>query len=791
MKIKLLLASLIYAGLSTPSLAAQSSPALMPYPASLQQQQGRFVIPQALNWSVTGLSDTRVALLKTQLQQGLATQLVDGDKNLALHIQVENPTTSTYPKLGEDESYRLSIDAQGIKIEAPTALGALRAAQTLRQLAFAQNGELPYVSIQDSPRFPWRGLMVDSARHFMPLDAIYRQLDGMASAKLNVFHWHLTDDQGWRLASKAYPKLQELASDGLFYTQQEIQQVVEYARQLGIRVVPEFDVPGHATAIATAYPELISQPGPYQLERHWGVFEPLLDPSNPEVYKFIDTLVGEIASLFPDPYLHIGGDEINPKQWQQSEAIAAYMAKHQLADHHQLHTHFNAKVQKILARHGKKMMGWDEIFHPDLPKDIMIQSWQGLDSLAQTAMAGYQGLLSTGFYIDQPQQTAYHYRNEPIPANDFIAPTIGADTQWQQWQFEMPRLKGSAVTGEFVLYTQADGSHQGYIRVNKQQTRMLKDIQRKGPLTRFWLDTWMGPMQFDVSLQKAEQIDGRILIGNTPYAVKGKQLASGNGGENAPKVAKPAQFDEKFAHNILGGEATIWSEIVTGDNLDLRIWPRLYAVAERFWSPQALTDKDDMYRRLAIMQDYGTQVGLAYQTQQQAGFQALVSEGTDISPLYTLAELVEQAQYYTRHHLKYQADAYHHGERLDRFVDFLPAESLALVAFNQGITQVKPTQSPTLLQLDSQLANWQQQLPAIQKLVGAHQELQPLSKLVDDLEQSLLLSRQIVANCRQAVMTADQAQPLRKQLWQLAEAKQEIVIGLAHSAERLLDRCSH
>ncbi|MBT1063556.1 family 20 glycosylhydrolase [Bowmanella sp. Y26] len=789
MKKTLLFTSLMCAGLSMSALAA--APALMPYPAKLSQQQGYFSLPATIGFSVSQMGDARLALLKQQLQQSLNTQLVDNNHAASLQIHVKQSANADYPALGDDESYSLKINSQGIRIDAATELGALRAAQTLRQLAFEHQGKLPFVSIEDSPRFPWRGLMIDSARHFMPLDAIYRQLDGMASAKLNVFHWHLTDDQGWRLESKTYPKLQELASDGLYYTQDDIRKVVDYARQLGIRVVPEFDVPGHASAIATAYPELISQPGPYQLERHWGVFEPLLDPSNPKVYAFIDAMVGEIASLFPDPYLHIGGDEINPKQWQQSESVAAYMTEHKLADHHELHTHFNAKVQKILARHGKKMMGWDEIFHPDLPKDIMIQSWQGLDSLAQTAMAGYQGLLSTGFYIDQPQKTAYHYRNEPIPANDFVVPKISNDTQWQQWQFEMPRLKGSAVKGEFVIFTQADGSRQGYIQVNKQQTRMLNDIETLGSLTRFWLDTWMGPMQFEVSLNSTENIDGRILIGNSPYTVRGKQLGSGQGNNNAPQVVKPTYFEPQSADNILGGEATIWSEIITGDNLDLRIWPRLYAIAERFWSAKTLTDKDEMYRRLAVMHEYGTKVGLAYADQQQAGFASLVSKGTDLSPLYTLAEIVEQAQYYTRHHIKFQADAYHHGERLDRFVDFLPAESLALVALDSTISQIKPTDKTALTKVDETLSTWQQQLPAMRELVNANSELLPLAPVVADIEQTLQLSRQLVANCRNKAISQAEGETLRNQLWQLAEVRQEMVIGLAYSAERLLERCSN
>ncbi|WP_102795163.1 family 20 glycosylhydrolase [Bowmanella denitrificans] len=786
MKNKLILAAMLIAGISLPGLGQTSPLALMPYPAELEQQSGYFRLPTQLHLTVQNLSENRAAKLKQQLQASLGVTFGHSDQKLQIEIAQSTPG---YPALGEDESYLLGISEDGILIQAQTELGALRGAQTLRQLAFDHQGKLPFVHIQDSPRFPWRGLMIDSVRHFMPLEAIYRQLDGMASAKLNVFHWHLTDDQGWRLESTAYPKLQQLASDGLYYSREQIRQVVNYANSLGIRVVPEFDVPGHATAIAVAYPELISQPGPYALERHWGVFEPLLDPSNPEVYQFIDTLVAEIAELFPDPYLHIGGDEINPTQWQQSQKIQAYMQAHGLEDHHQLHTHFNAKVQKILARHGKKMMGWDEIFHADLPKDIMIQSWQGLDSLAQTAMAGYQGLLSTGFYIDQPQKTAYHYRNEPVPANDFVGPDWHAKSQWQHWQFKMPRLKGAAVSGDLVLIEQPDGHQQGYVRLNKQQTRMLKDVTKQGKLTRFWLDTWMGPMQFEVDLSDSTQLQGRILIGNSPYKITGTQLAADQGKANTPVVTAPSHFAPAFAENILGGEATIWSEMITGDNLDLRVWPRLYAIAERLWSVKTLTDEQAMYQRLKVMDDFATVVGLAHQSQQRDGFQALLDQPGDIQPLYTLADLLEQAQYYTRHHLKFQADAYHHGERLDRFVDYLPTESLALVALNQLIAKQSPGQRNSLQQVEQKFLAWQKQLPAVRALIAEHKALKPLAALIEDIEHSLTLGLDITKLCQAGPIPKEKADTLRQILWQLAEVKQEMVIGSAHSANLLLDRC--
>lgn len=186
--------------------------------------------------------------------------------------------------------------------------------ETLLQLlqTDGQNTFLPLVDIRDVPRFPWRGVLLDSARHFLPLPDILRQLDGMAAAKLNVFHWHLTDDQGWRFASEHYPKLQQQASDGQFYTREQMRQVVAYATARGIRVVPEIDMPGHASSIAVAYPDLMSAPGPYRMEREWGVHKPTLDPTRDEVYQFVDTIVGELAAIFPIPICTSAATKLTP-----------------------------------------------------------------------------------------------------------------------------------------------------------------------------------------------------------------------------------------------------------------------------------------------------------------------------------------------------------------------------------------------------------------------------------------------------------------------------------------------
>ncbi len=330
-----------------------------------------------------------------------------------------------YPTLGEDESYTLDVTSVGAVLKAPTRAGALHGLETFGQLVtLDQDGfEVPAVHIEDSPRFPWRGLMMDSARHWMPLDVVKRNLDAMAAVKLNVFHWHLSEDQGFRVESKRFPKLQQEGSDGRYYTQDEIRGVVEYARDRGIRVVPEFDIPGHTTAWLVGYPELGTNPGPYEISRKWGVSENALDPSREETYAFLDAFFEEMTALFPDPYFHIGGDEVKAKQWTESARVQAWAKQNNLKDAQAIQAFFNQRVQKLLQKRGKILIGWDEVLHPDLPRDIMVQSWRGQKSLAEAATKGYRGILSWGYYLDHLSPAALHYGVDPMSGDaDKLAP---------------------------------------------------------------------------------------------------------------------------------------------------------------------------------------------------------------------------------------------------------------------------------------------------------------------------------------------------------------------------------
>lgn len=317
---------------------------------------------------------------------------------------------------GEDESYTLEVTLAGAKLHAANPLGVLRGLQTFLQLvSVTPDGfSAPSISIQDQPRFPWRGLMIDSSRHFMPIPVLKHNLDGMEAVKMNVFHWHLSDNQGFRVESHKFPKLPGEGSDGLSYTQDQIRDVIAYARDRGIRVVPEFDMPGHSTAWFVGYPELASGSGPYQIERRWGVFDPAMDPTNEKTYKFLNEFIGEMAKLFPDQYFHIGGDEVNGKEWDANPKVQEFMKAHGIKNNQELQAYFSQRVQEIVVKHGKSTIGWDEVLIPGVPKTVMIQSWRGADSLSAAAKQGYRGILSNGYYIDLGWSAARHYAVDPM-----------------------------------------------------------------------------------------------------------------------------------------------------------------------------------------------------------------------------------------------------------------------------------------------------------------------------------------------------------------------------------------
>src|ERR1700756_3916541 len=395
---------------------------IMPLPAKVERAEGSLKIDSAFRIAFAGHREPRLDragqrfLHQVRLQTGIV--LLPSDRiagTATLEIKTDHESKAVQ-EVGEDETYTLDVTPGGAKLHAPNPLGALRGLQTFLQLiAITPDGfSAPSLHIEDRPRFPWRGLMIDSCRHFIPLDVVKRNLDGMEAVKMNVLHWHLSENEGFRAESHKFPKLHEQGSDGLYYTQEEIREVIEYARDRGIRVVPEFDMPGHSTAWFVGYPELASGSGPYAIERQWGIFDPAMDPTDEKTYKFLNEFIGEMARLFPDQFFHIGGDEVNGKAWDANPKIQAFMKAHHIKNNAELQAYFSSRVQDLVIKHKKTPVGWDEVLVPGVPKTIVIQSWRGVDSLATAAKAGYRGILSNGYYLDLGWSAARYYAMDPL-----------------------------------------------------------------------------------------------------------------------------------------------------------------------------------------------------------------------------------------------------------------------------------------------------------------------------------------------------------------------------------------
>ena len=528
-------------------LAALLAPLLfsapMPLPWKSVAAPGRLIVDSSFAIEAHGFTDPRVASAIRRFTARLSRQTgipITGGKTALLMQAAPN---------GAPESYQLDISPEEAVLAASSVEGALHGLETFAQLIEpgVTGFEAASVHIEDHPRFAWRGLMIDCSRHWMPLEVILRNLDAMAAVKLNVLHWHLSDDQGFRVESKRFPKLQQLGSDGHFYTQDEVRHVLAYARDRGIRVVPEFDIPGHTTSWFVGYPELASAPGPYAIERSWGIFQPTMDPSREEVYRFLDQFLGEMTGLFPDQYFHIGGDEVDPTQWKQSAFIQAFARARHFATPDDLQAYFIRRVQAILKKHGKTMVGWDEVLHPDLESDAVIQSWRGQAALADTAKKGYRGLLSFGYYLDHLNPASFHYAIDP-------------------------------------------------------------------------------------------QVD------------------------NGPKI------ENENAALILGGEACMWSEYVSPETIDSRIWPRAAAIAERLWSPRDVTDVRSMYNRLDAVSRVLEAVGITWNEQ------AMLNRMGGGPGLNILANASESLGIEGRRDER----KYTSLVPLNRFVDAVPPESSAV-----------------------------------------------------------------------------------------------------------------
>ena len=779
----LLLACSLFLPLTVVADPAGTLP-LMPWPQQVEQPEGggSLTLTTPLAIEVKG-DDLREAL--PRWQQRLARQTGNPDLPIStsatpLQIRIARQVAAI-PQPDSDESYRLVVSAEGITLDASTRFGAMRGMETLLQLV--HNSTVPLVTINDRPRFPWRGILIDSARHFMPIETLKRQIDGIAAARMNVFHWHLTDDQGWRFGSSHFPQLQEKASDGLWYSPEQMRDIVSYATRRGVRVVPEIDFPGHASALAVAMPELIAAPGPYQMERGWGVFKPLLDPSREQVYQFIDTLVGEVAAIFPDPYLHIGGDEVDASQWEHSESIRQFMQQKGLKDSHALQAYFNQRVEKILQKHQRQMIGWDEIYHPDLPRSILIQSWRGPDALGEVAKNNYRGILSTGFYLDQAQPAAFHYRNEVWPQGLNDADRIKEGETAQSWQFTLPRLKGKPLTGSFTLID-AVGGWRGFIDFEGRSRRMVREMRWLSPTQfTFRVDSWMGELRPVLTLA-GDKMSGYWRIGNVRYPTVGSKLPQ------PPQGIKPVLPDDaQLRNNLLGGEAALWSEIVDENVIDVRLWPRAFVVAERLWSASDVTNEQNMYQRLAAVDSWSAvSVGLQQHAETQLQMMRLANS-SDTVPLQIFSEALEPAQFYTRQHLKYQAGHYTQAEPLNRLADVLPSESNKVRELDQQVDALIANRSDrqAAQAIRRQLLQWQHNIPLVEPVLAQNPQLRPLLPVAGQVAEISQMGLSLLdAMEKEQTFGAREVAKMHQRLDQAALTQDEVVIVLVYPVEKLL-----
>jgi hexosaminidase len=561
----------------------------------------------------------------------------------------------------------LSLQNLGRSFQAPNPLGILHGLQTFLQLVqTGANGFfVSVVTIKDQPRFAWRGLLIDVGRHYIPVHLLKRNIDGMAAVKMNVLHLHLSDNEGFRVESKKFPKLYEMGSDSLYYTQDEIRDLVTYARDRGIRIMPKFDMPAHSRSWFVGYPELASTPGSYKIEP--GGVDTVIDPTRETTYKFLDKFIGEMAKLFPDAYFHIGGEEVNGKSWDENPKIQEFIHSHSMKNNQDLQAYFNQRLLKILGNHHKIMVGWDEILRPDLPKSIVIQSWRGQESLAEAAQRGYSGLLSFGYYLDLMWPASRHYAVDP--------------------------MSGAAAN-----------------LVPEQKSR------------------------------------------------------------------------------ILGGEACMWGEWISPENLDSREWPRSAAIAERLWSLQERQDANSMYTRLVEISSWLEWLGLTHRSHEISMLRRMAGSD-DIEALRTLADVLKPVKDYAR--ISNIKGDWNFRAPLNRVVDAANPESdiaRRLQELVQRYLQSKFRDRATEERIRELLSVWRDNDPKLHPVLEKSfllKEISPISANLSAISNSGLLALEYLSN-RSTAPESWRAQ----QLAQLDAAKvptADVLLMVVEPVEQLVE----
>lgn len=418
--------------------------AIIPLPENIQMKKGQFLVDGDTkiiytNDSLINEADFLSAMLASASDRRImiAHDMNKGDHGIYLKLD---------DKIESEEGYNLEVDYDKIQISAKTPKGIFYGIQSLRMLLPPETEKeavsdltIPAVAIKDAPRYPYRGMHLDVGRHMFPVKFIKRYIDIIALHKMNRFHWHLTEDQGWRIEIKKYPKLTSVGSKrketmvkknrnpyigdgkeyGGFYTQEEVKDIVAYAQKKHIVIIPEIEMPGHARAALAAYPELGNGTGPYEVATTWGVFDQVYAPKE-KTFDFLEDVLTEVMDLFPSEYIHIGGDEAPKKEWKNSTQAQKVMKQEGLKNENELQSYFIHRIEKFLNKHGRQIIGWDEILQGGLAPNATVMSWRGSKGGVEAAKQGHDVIMTpnTHLYFDYYQTK--DTENEPLSWGSFI-----------------------------------------------------------------------------------------------------------------------------------------------------------------------------------------------------------------------------------------------------------------------------------------------------------------------------------------------------------------------------------
>ncbi len=644
------LVALALSGLAASSDAAaapSAQPALLPQPLQYSPRDGdTFGIDRVeVVWAgrQNALLRRAAARFLDDLKSRHPTPHAPGARSVRLRIDCRT-TDGGYLTVEQKEAYVLSASNGAIRLEADGPSGVLHGLATLRQ-AIQDTPDGPGLApfeVTDAPRFRWRGVMIDVARHFVTLETLKRQIDAMELVKLNVLHLHLSDNEGFRVESRLYPKLQTEGSHGQFYTQDDIRDLVAYARDRDVRIVPEFDVPGHTLAILTAYPELAS--GPLAGVNYISAMNSALNPARPETFVVLDRLLAEMGALFPDRYIHVGGDEVTGAHWAANVQITDFMKRRGLATKADLEGYFHQQLARALHRRGKIVMGWEETGRFDTGRQSIIQVWRGSGAVAGATSQGHPVVVSAGYYLDLLDTAEKAYLNDPQdPTADGLSP---ADAQ----------------------------------------------AARKHPI--------FGPRLVDV------------MIRNPALTMTARQKAL-----------------------VLGGETALWSELVTDEMVDQRLWPRAAAVAERFWSPGSVRDVIDLERRLAVTQHELRRNGLLDEAHRLQMMERLAPG--DVATVATFLQTVAPVRNHAHNHLLRSLLMFKPAppQTFDQLADIATPDAVDVWALNEDIAKLLKGDQTRADAIRARLVAWRKNANSFLALASGTTTLQTALPIAADVAE--------------------------------------------------------